>query len=536
MSGIARYPLPAGWAVAPLEELLVPLADGRDLHHGWSPQCEKESTGTDEEWGVLKTTAIQAGEFLPEHNKKLPTSLVPRPQHEVKVGDLLITCAGPRVRCGVPCLVRSTRPRLMLSGKMYRFRVSEKHFDARYLEKYLLSHDAQVAIDAMKTGGNESGLNLTHSRFKPLPVPVAPLNEQRRISFKIEELFSRIDEGERALERVSKLVERYRQSVLKAAVTGELTRNWREERKAAGQPIESGEVLLTRILAARREAWEQAELSKMQAKSITPEDDAWKKKYKEAVPTDCSELVELPDGWTWASIDEVAADTLIGLDRGSADQRVEKSGCPYIKMNNVTMRGEVLFDDVVYITASAEEKSKFALKSGDILFNTRNSKELVGKTGLVVSPPFASTYNNNLMRIRSVQVVDSRYLVAQMCEPRFRERMELVKKATTSVAAVYAKDLLPLGVAVPPIDEQAVICSEVDRQMSLADQIEKEITLRTSGSRVLRQSLLRAAFRGELVEQNPSDEPASALLARIAAERAESTTTAKKRARKKQSV
>src|ERR1700752_404664 len=99
--------LPLAWLVAPLEALLVPLKDGRTLHHGWSPQCEKEPTRSDDEWGVLKTTAIQPGAFFPEHNKRLPSHLTPRPQHEVKAGDLLITCAGPRVRCGIPCLVRS---------------------------------------------------------------------------------------------------------------------------------------------------------------------------------------------------------------------------------------------------------------------------------------------------------------------------------------------------------------------------------------------------------------------------------------------
>ena len=90
------------------------LEDGRTLHQGWSPLCEKTPAPTDEDWGVLKTTAIQAGAFLPEHNKHLPKHLAPRPQTEVKTGDILITCAGPRVRCGVACMVRHPRARLMI--------------------------------------------------------------------------------------------------------------------------------------------------------------------------------------------------------------------------------------------------------------------------------------------------------------------------------------------------------------------------------------------------------------------------------------
>src|SRR5690242_16736629 len=108
--------LPPSWIRVSLEELLLPLDDGRLLHHGWSPQCEKGPSTTTDDWGVLKTTAVQDGKFLDKHNKRLPTGLRPRSQFEVKQGDILVTCAGPRARCGVVSLVRHTRPRLILSG------------------------------------------------------------------------------------------------------------------------------------------------------------------------------------------------------------------------------------------------------------------------------------------------------------------------------------------------------------------------------------------------------------------------------------
>src|SRR6266478_8202550 len=139
------------WTEKPIEELFAPLEDGRTLHQGWSPQCEKAPSPSVDVWGVLKTTAIQAGEFQPEHNKRLPDHLAARPTIEVKEGDLLITCAGPRARCGVSCLVRHTRKRLMMSGKMYRFRVDPERADARYVEAFLQSERARFAIDKMKT-------------------------------------------------------------------------------------------------------------------------------------------------------------------------------------------------------------------------------------------------------------------------------------------------------------------------------------------------------------------------------------------------
>ncbi len=212
---------PVGWANTEIEQLFAPLADERTLHQGWSPQCERVPAD-DGEWGVLKTTAIQPGSFHPEHNKRLPSKLDPRPQIEVHPGDLLITCAGPRARCGVSCLVRDTRSKLMMSGKMYRFRLPDEFVSPQYVEYYLQTEMAWLAIDRMKTGGSDSGLNLTHERFRHLPVPLAPRKEQERIVAAIEDDFSRIDAGAAALERVRLNLNRMRSAVLQASISGEL--------------------------------------------------------------------------------------------------------------------------------------------------------------------------------------------------------------------------------------------------------------------------------------------------------------------------
>lgn len=190
--------LPSGWEWTTIGDLLVPLEGGRTIHQGWSPKCEAHPA-PDDSWGVLKTTAIQPGSFEPEHNKALPSSLQPRPGIEVRSGDHLLTCAGPRSRCGVACLVKATRPRLMMSGKMYRFRVNETHVSPRYLDAYLQTARAWLDIDAMKTGGSDSGLNLTQARFRKLVVPLAPRPEQERIVAAIEEHLSRLAAAEGAL-------------------------------------------------------------------------------------------------------------------------------------------------------------------------------------------------------------------------------------------------------------------------------------------------------------------------------------------------
>lgn len=219
-------PLPPGWVETTIGEILMPQEDGRSIHQGWSPKCLREPSRSDNEWGVLKTTAIQSGEFLPEHNKALPPDLEPRPVLEVQDGDVLITCAGPRLRCGVACLVSNTRPRLLISGKMYRIRFDPVFVHPKFICAYLLSSEAWSAINEMKTGVSDSGLNLTQDRFRKLRVPLAPIDEQARIVAAIEEHLSRLDAVDSVLDEAEKRCQALVKSVLLSVIPSELPSDW----------------------------------------------------------------------------------------------------------------------------------------------------------------------------------------------------------------------------------------------------------------------------------------------------------------------
>lgn len=224
---------PTAWPEKSLRDVLLPLKDGKLLHQGWSPRCDPVASNDPEEWAVLKTTAIQDGWFDERFNKRLPTSLSPDHGIEVCAGDILLTCAGPRVRCGVACMVHETRPRLMLSGKMYRFRANGTDLTSEFLLAYLRSPEGKAAIDTIKTGGSESGLNLTHGRFLDLRVPIPEVSEQERIVERLNALFLHSNGARTELARIPKLVERYRQAILTSAFRGDLTSEWRAERSRA---------------------------------------------------------------------------------------------------------------------------------------------------------------------------------------------------------------------------------------------------------------------------------------------------------------
>jgi type I restriction enzyme S subunit len=232
---------------------------------------------------------------------------------------------------------------------------------------------------------------------------------------------------------------------------------------------------------------------------------------------------QLPAGWWWTTIRDVADDTQIGIVRSKAQQNRAGKGVPYLKMNNLTMDGKVTADDVVFIEATQDEIDRFSVRAGDILFNTRNSVELVGKTGIVTGEVSGSIYNNNLMRIRTKPNVSSLFVAYQMCSPDFRRRMERVKRSTTNVAALYAKDVLPLPIALPPIEQQKYIVAEIEKQFSRLDEAVANLKRVKANLKRYKAAVLKAAVEGKLTEEwrraHTDVEPASELLKRILAER-----------------
>jgi type I restriction enzyme S subunit len=165
--------------------------------------------------------------------------------------------------------------------------------------------------------------NINLETLRNLFIPLPPITEQHRIVAKIEELFSELDAGVELLKKLKAKLKRYRQAVLKAVVEGKLTKDWREAHQGE---LEPASVLLERILKERREKWEAQQLAQMKAKGKTPKDDSWKLKYKEPVAPDTSDLPELPEGWVWASTQQLGE---VQLGRQRSPKNRSKDLCSY---------------------------------------------------------------------------------------------------------------------------------------------------------------------------------------------------------------
>lgn len=202
-------------------EIYKPIEYGlKSLWQGWSPKCDKEPSPSEEIWGVIKTTAIQALEYLQNENKQLPKNLTPRIGLEIIEGDILITRAGPRVRVGVCCLVRKTRKKLMICDKVYRLRTNSDKILPEYLEIILNSPQIQALIEELKSGINDSGLNLTQKCFVELKIPYPTLQNQEKIIKLVYDKNQAITRLERELEVQSIKAERNKQSIFSAAFSG----------------------------------------------------------------------------------------------------------------------------------------------------------------------------------------------------------------------------------------------------------------------------------------------------------------------------
>jgi type I restriction enzyme S subunit len=220
--------LPSGWTTARLGDCLEKLKSGKFVERGWSPQCLSHPSPDDETWGVLKTTAVQMGDYWAEFNKELPDSLEEKAGLEVNGGDFLMTTTGPRNRCGVVCLVKHTRKKLIFSGKILRFRAETSRLMPAWLMYLMMSPDIQKNFDEMKVGTSDSSVSIGNQQVLDLVIPIAPLGQQQKALEILEAQFSRLDASLAIADVIEEKASAMRRSLLHAAFTGELTKEWRE--------------------------------------------------------------------------------------------------------------------------------------------------------------------------------------------------------------------------------------------------------------------------------------------------------------------
>jgi type I restriction enzyme S subunit len=195
------------------------LVDG--IEQGWSPQADSREP-TEDEWGVLKLSAVSRGTFDPTSAKALPPELDPRIEYEVKVGDFLLTRANTPSLVGDACFVAATRPMLMLCDLIYRLRLRHDRIHGRYLAYFLTVPIGRTQIEADARGTSNSMVKISQEHIKSWRVPVPPVEEQVAIAEFLGREVDALDRMDQATLRTVQLLRERREAVIAAAVTGQL--------------------------------------------------------------------------------------------------------------------------------------------------------------------------------------------------------------------------------------------------------------------------------------------------------------------------
>lgn len=419
--------------------------------------------------------------------------LIKRCNPELK--DILITKSGTIGRTAV---VKNSNPfSLFVSVALIKpFKGLDSEFIKYALDNYISSIDIQQSVK----GGVIKNLHIED--LKEIQIPFPPLPEQHRIVSKIEELFTKLEAGVEELRKAKARLRRYRQAVLKAAVTGELTRPWRE---IHGSEVEPASEFIQRVSNGCYREHASNELS-------------------------LTDLPAIPAEWIWTRLDWIA-DIKGGVTKNSKQIIDDPVSLPYLRVANV-QRGYLDLSEMKYIEVPKIKVGELLLQKGDILFTEGGDRDKLGRGWVWQGEIGDCTHQNHVFRARLItEEISSRFV--SWFGNTFGQQYFLREGAqTTNLASINMTKLSAFPVPMPPVVEQKVIIEKVEQNLSIIDKLEAAVNEQILRSNGLRQSILHSAFKGKLVPQDPNDEPAEKLLERI---RQSTSTTIQNRRRRKSS-
>jgi type I restriction enzyme, S subunit len=409
------------------------------------------------------------------------------PDFLIQSGDLVVGMDGDfnsTIWRGRQSLLNQRVCKLSPNEQFYR-----KKLLAYVLPGYLRAINAETSSVTVK--------HLSSNTVAEIPLPLPALPEQDRIVEEIEKQFTRLDAAVAALKRVQSNLKRYRAAVLKAACEGRLVPTEAELARREGRSYEPASVLLERILAERRAGWEGPPT-----------------KYRSPKPPNPVATSKLPDGWAWATLSQISWNAGYGTSKKC---EYEWHGPPVLRIPNVAS-GKIDLSDLKRARESTDLNDFDALSVGDMLIvRTNGSRDLIGRSAVIEKPlPKPYFYASYLIRYR---LLDETALLAWIRttwdNPSNRQRIERLAATTAGQYNVSVSKLDGLEIPIPPAREMQRIATEIDRRTSVIDELEAQVRSNLLRAERLRQSILKRAFEGKLVPQDPNDEAASILLERI---------------------
>ena len=491
--------LPLGWSGATLGDVLLAVVGGGTP----SRRVPAYFVGSIP-WFTVKDMKVQKPSDAEEHISE--AAIADSATNLIPANTLIVAtriALGRAIRPKIACAINQDLKALIVG----------EGINADFLLHWIGANER--VIQNLGSGTTVSGIRLEALHGLSLKVP--PAAEQTRIVEKLEELLSDLDAGVAELKAAQKKLAQYRQSLLKAAVEGALTADWRKRQAAAlTESVESGAALLARILTERRSRWQARQLAKFQAQDKAPPKD-WQAKYPAPAAPDTAGLPALPLEWVWATVDQLSPDDLAN---GRSVPTAE-TGAKVLRLTAVK-HGQIDLSQCKTGAWSVADAKPFAVVQGDLLIVRGNgSLTLVGRAGMVPAVTEQVAYPDTMIRLRVVDSVVRPEWVGLLWDASItRTHLEARARTSAGIYKISQPDIVSVVIPVPPLNEQDLMLSmfkQTSEEMQVV-QVMVERSLKQSAAQ--RKNILQAAFSGQLVPQDPADEPASALLARIRAERA----------------
>lgn len=452
------------WPVRRVEELAVAI------QYGYTAKAKTDVHGPK----YLRITDIQddAVDWSQVPSCEIDEEEIPK--YQLQPGDLVFTRTGATV--GKSYLIRSAPPASVFASYLIRIRFRDE-VDPRYVAYFFRSPSYWRQISESQAGIGQPNVN--GKKLAQVQLPVAPIEEQRRIVAEIEKQFSRLDEAVANLKRAKANLKRYKAAVLKAAIEARLVATEAELARREGRSYETGAQLLQRILEIRRKRWKGSG------------------KYKEPAALDSTDLPELPEGWAWATVDQLAAPELNAITDGPfgsnlKTEHYQGAGPRVIRLQNIK-EGEFA-DGYAHITQEHFERlRKHEIHSGDVVIASLGDNP----PRACVIPVFVgpAIVKADCIRFKPHPALTAAYLNAALnCLPtrhRVKDILHGIGRPRLSLGEIRA-----IALPVPPETEQHRIVAEIDRRLSLVREVETEVDANRKRAERLRSAILNRVFFG----------------------------------------